>query len=72
MCKKCGPSGSNLIGISATSRAKIFPTAAALILVSFEVDAELDKVPTRTLSLLVIFSVVGRSMRQRFLKDETK
>ncbi len=67
-----GLSGSNPVGALAGSNAKIFPTAAALILISLKVDAELNEDSTIMSSLFVIFSVTGRSMMQSFLVGETK
>ncbi len=52
---KCGPSGSNPDCAMAGSKAKIFSTTTALIFMSLEMDAELEDVPTLTLSPSVIF-----------------
>ncbi len=47
---KFGPLGSDVEGDSAGSMAKVFPTAAALILMSLVTDAKLDEFTTMTLS----------------------
>ncbi len=60
VCKKSGPYGSQPAAASADSSAKMFPIVVALILVFLDVDAELDEVPTITLSLLGIFCDKGK------------
>ncbi len=72
MSKKCGLLGSNPVIVLAGSKAKIFPTATALILMSLEADAELDEVPAMMASQSMMFSVMGRSLRQWFLVGGSK
>ncbi len=72
MCKKSGPSGSDLAKVAAGNNAKMFPTVAALIFVNLDVDAELDDVPTTVLFPTFFFSVMGRSMRRSFLVGKIK
>ncbi len=72
MCKKSGPSGIEPVGFTACSKAKMFHTVAALILVNLDMDAALDKVPMMVLFPSAIFSATGRSMRQSFFQDEIK
>ncbi len=72
VCKKFGPLGSEPVAALAGSMAKMFPTKSALILMSFEVDAELDEVSHNGIVPIGNFSVTGRSMRQSFLVTETK
>ncbi len=55
MSKKCGPLESNPVNDPDCSKAKMFHTAASLILMSLEVDVELDQVPIMTSSLLAFF-----------------
>ncbi len=69
---KSGPLGSEPVEVVLGSKAKMFPTAAALILLSLDVDAKLDEVPTIKSLLLPTFSVTDRSMRCSFLVGKTK
>ncbi len=72
MRKKSGPLGSDSAEVILGNSAKMFPTVVALIFVSLDVEAELDKVPTMVSFSSFILSVMGRSMRHSFLVGEIK
>lgn len=68
---KFGPSGSRPADDSAGSKAKMFPIAAALILMSLGAVAALDEVPTIVMVRSGASSGVGRSMKRSFLVGDT-
>ncbi len=65
---KSGPLGSEPVEVMLSSKAK----NAALIIVSLDVDAELDEVPTMKSLPLLTFLVTGGSMRCCFLVGKMK
>ncbi len=69
---KSGPSCSDPAEVVLGSKAKMFPTIAALIFVNLGVDAELDEVSTMTSFPLPTFLVMGRSMRRSILVGKMK